>query len=141
MALDELARDGLQSFLADWADKGGAQARRALRMILTRLDFLGDTEAEFLARPGVSHSLRVRREGQADRPLFLLVDIVGQDPASRWLSVCFYADAVKDPEELGNLVPGGLLGADGLCFDVDGADARLLEYVARRVEEAHLSAS
>lgn len=140
MALNDTAECDLRSFLAEWADKGGAPARRALQMILTRLDFLGDTETEFLARPGVSHSLRVRREGQSERPLFLLIDIVGQDPTSRWLSVCFYGDAVQDPEEQGNLVPGGLLGADGLCFDVDGADARLLEYVARRVEEAHLAA-
>lgn len=140
MEADQTVGADIERFIADWTEKGDGPARRALRLLLTRLDFLGDTEVEFVARRGVSHSLRVRREGQTGRPLFMLVDVVGQEPAERWLSVCFYGDAIHDPEEKGNLVPGGLLGEDGLCFDVDGEDAGLLEYVARRVEEAHLAA-
>ncbi len=56
------------------------------------------------------------------------MDIV-EDIEGRWLSVCFYADTVADPDEKGNLVPKGLLGEDGYCFDVDGADLDLEEYL------------
>lgn len=140
MTSEQTAAD-LQAFLKDWTAQGGGAARKALQMILTRIDFLGDTDIQFLARPGISHSLRLRRLDQSARPLFLLLDVVGEKSAERWLSVCFYADTVSDPQELGDFVPGGLLGEDGLCFDVDGKDAELLEYVARRVEEAHLVAA
>ncbi len=141
MTSEQTAAADLQAFLDDWAVQGGGTARKALQMILTRIDFLGDTEIQYLARPGISRSVRVRRLDQSARPLFLLMDVVGEDPAERWLSVCFYGDTVSDPRELGDRVPGGLLGEDGLCFDVDGTDPELLEYVARRVEEAHLAAA
>lgn len=140
MANEPLNQADLEAFLADWAEGGGGPARSALQMLLTRLDFLGETEIEIQARPGISHSLRVRRQDQTGRPLFLLLDVIGATPAERWLSVCFYADNIEDPQELGDVVPGGLLGEDGCCFDVDGTDPELLEYVARRVEEAHQAA-
>jgi hypothetical protein len=139
MTSEQTAAADLQAFLEGWAAQGGGAARKALQMLLTRIDFLGDTEIQYLARPGISHSLRVRRLDQSARPLFLLMDVVGEDPAERWLSVCFYGDTVSDPQGLGDLVPGGLLGENGLCFDVDGTKPELLEYVARRVEEAHLA--
>ena len=45
-----------------------------------------------------------------------MVDIIDDDPADRWLSVCFYDELVDDPKGLGDEVPGGLLGEDAKCF-------------------------
>jgi len=50
--------------------------------------------------------------------------------------VCFYADAVSDPEGLGNLIPGGIMGNDGYCFDVFEQNASLLQYLEERIREA-----
>ena len=63
------------------------------------------------------------------------MDVI-EDVDGRWLSVCFYADTVSDPEERGNLVPLGLLGEDGYCFDVEEPDTVLEAYVLERIDEA-----
>ena len=63
------------------------------------------------------------------------------DPGGPWLSVCFYADAVTEPRDLGNLVPSGLLGEDGHCFDVEHPDGDLQRYVLERVREAMSAAA
>lgn len=63
-----------------------------------------------------------------------MVDVIEDDP--RWLSVCFYEEMVTDPEERGDSVPGGLLGEDGICFDVDAFDETLLSYIKQRITEA-----
>jgi hypothetical protein len=74
----------------------------------------------FKSRPGVSYSLRVSLKNcdNKGRPLFALVDIIDDDPKNRWLSICFYTDTITDPEGVGNLVPEGILGEDGYCFDL-----------------------
>ncbi|PTN36478.1 hypothetical protein [Desulfonatronum sp. SC1] len=98
-----------------------------------------ETEMEFVERDGVSVSLRAKvsgpDKGAVPKELFCLVDVV-EDVDGRWLSVCFYADTVSDPEERGNLVPLGLLGEDGYCFDVEEPDPVLEAYVLERVDEA-----
>ncbi len=98
-----------------------------------------ENEMEFVERDGVSASLRAKITGPdksaASGELFCLVDVV-EDVDGRWLSVCFYADTVSDPEERGNLVPLGLLGEDGYCFDVEEPDQVLEAYVLERVDEA-----
>ncbi len=66
-----------------------------------------------------------------------MVDIVDDDPGKRWLSVCFYGDSVTDPEEAGNLIPGGLLGEDGYCFDLYANDPETVAYLKKRIDEAH----
>ena len=43
---------------------------------------------------------------------------------------------MTDPEERGDSVPGGLLGEDGICFDVDAFDETLLSYIKQRITEA-----
>ena len=93
----------------------------------------------FKSRPGVSYSLRVnaRKSRQKDRPLFALMDIVDDQSKSRWLSVCFYSDLVTDPEGEGNLVPEGILGEDGYCFDLFEYDRDLITYIEQRVDEAY----
>jgi len=66
-----------------------------------------------------------------------MIDVIDDDPNERWLSVCFYGDMVQDPDELGDLIPGGLLGSDGYCFDISEADDRLASYVSQRIQEAY----
>jgi hypothetical protein len=93
----------------------------------------------FISRPGVSYSLRAAMDnlGETGRPLFVMIDIIDDDSENRWLSVCFYHDMVEDPDEKGDFVPGGLLGEDGLCFDLDEHDEALISYVGQRIDEAY----
>ncbi len=100
---------------------------------------LGATPA-YKYRPGVSFSLRAANP-QSSRELFTLVDVIDDDPEARWLSVCFFADLVSDPEERGDVVPGGLMQKDARCFDVDGADDDIREYLIARLREAFLLAA
>ena len=89
-------------------------------------------------RPGISYSLRVRAKAEAEEgTLITMIDIVDDDPDNRWLSVCFYGDCVTDPEEEGNLVPGGLLGEDGYCFDLYENNQNTITYLERRIDEAY----
>ncbi len=90
---------------------------------------------EFIERPDISYSLRAKHEGQ-ERPLFVMVDVVDDDPEERWLSVCFYADTVQDPKELGDFVPQGLMGQDALCLNLDEDDDEMRAYILERIKEA-----
>ena len=96
---------------------------------------------DFKARPGISYSLRARHEAQRKRELFVLVDVVDDEPESRWLSICFYADMVTDPDELGDYVPEGLMGEDACCFNLDEDDAAMRAYIAARLSEAARAAA
>ncbi|MCF8143352.1 MAG: hypothetical protein K9N21_05475 [Deltaproteobacteria bacterium] len=93
----------------------------------------------FKSRAGISHSFRayVPKGGETADRLFVMVDIVDDDPENRWLSVCFYGDMITDPDETGDLVPGGLLGEDGYCFDLYEYDGEMISYLKERIEEAH----
>ena len=73
--------------------------------------YLEDMEGvslNLVARPGVSYSLRAVHANQKRRQLFAMVDVIDDDPADRWLSVCFYGEMINDPEEQGDDVPEGL---------------------------------
>ena len=93
----------------------------------------------FKARPGVSYSLRASFDSSGGRswPLFVMADIIDDDPENRWLSVCFYGDMVTDPDEEGDLVPGGLLGEDGYCFDLNENDEAMIRNLGSRIDEAY----
>ncbi len=91
---------------------------------------------EFKERPGISYSLRARHSAQQDRPLFVLIDVVDDDAEERWLSVCFYADMVQDPKELGDFVPQGLMGLNALCLNLEEDDAAMCAYIQERIVEA-----
>ncbi len=91
---------------------------------------------EFKARPGISYSLRARHTLQKDRPLFVLIDVVDDDAEERWLSVCFYADMVQDPKEMGDFVPQGLMGQDALCLNLEENDTAMQNYISERISEA-----
>jgi len=85
--------------------------------------------------------LRAAHPGQKDRSLYVMADVVDDDPRDRWLSVCFFGDMITDPEEKGDLIPDGLLGEDGYCFDITEPDDKLATYVEARIEEAYHSAA
>lgn len=91
------------------------------------------------SRPGISYSLRAKLSKTADMEgsLFAMVDIVDDDPENRWLSVCFYRDMITDPNEEGDLVPEGLLGEDGYCFDLYEYDEAAISYLEQRIDEAY----
>ncbi|MBT8360170.1 MAG: hypothetical protein HKP41_22545 [Desulfobacterales bacterium] len=128
----------MESFVAQWPI-----AQDSSRRIFVELrNFLlkqAATTLSFKPRPEVSYSLRARHLNQLGKPLFVMIDVIDHEP--RWLSVCFYDQMVTDPEDWGDCVPGGLLGEDGLCFDVEGESEELLAYLKERISEAHNAAS
>jgi hypothetical protein len=123
----------MKDFLDQWPNE---DMKSAFVRLAEQLTSYADLELDFKPRPGVSYSLRGKRQGQS-RELMVMVDVIDDDPEARWLSVCFFADMVSDPEEAGDIVPGGLLGHDGYCFDVISADSEDLNYVCQRVQEAY----
>lgn len=132
--------DPLKKFMNDWhADSTGA--RLAFTELLDHLNTLDHTVLEFNARPGVSYSLRPRHSRQTQRSLFAMVDIIDDDPDQRWLSICFYGDMITDPDDAGDLIPGGLLGEDGYCFDLYTYDKNEVAYLKERLTHAHHKAA
>ena len=67
--------------------------------------------------------------------------MIDDDPAERWLSVCFYGDMISDPAERGEIIPGGLAGSDGYCFDMVEDDEGLAYYIVERLVEAGAAAA
>lgn len=122
-------------FLDHW-DIDPIHAKAAFNTYWKYLSGLPDVECTFKARPEVSYSLRAAYKGNTSRPLFVLVDVVDDDPEERWLSVCFYADMVNDPEGLGDEVPGGLMGEDACCFNLEEDDSTMRNYIMARMKEA-----
>ncbi len=123
---------GLAAFIDGWTTDASGVKPLFTAMCRT-LEAMPGVRVEYKGRPGVSHSLRGLVQGE--RPLFVLVDVIDDDPQNRWLSVCFYADLVSDPDEKGDVVPGGLMGEDARCFDVDDPQG-VEEYMLDRLREA-----
>jgi hypothetical protein len=136
--IDENEFFEMSGFLEAWEN----DPRKMKQTFLKVIDKLRTTEGtilNFISRPGVSYSLRAslkNRHEKSQQLLFALVDIIDDDPDNRWLSICFYEEMVTDPDELGNLVPNGILGVDGYCFDLYEDDPSLASYVEDRIEEA-----
>lgn len=126
---------GFDEFVAGWTDDE-AGMKKALLRFRNRLEAIKGVSFDFKARPGVSYSLRARHENQKDRTLFVMIDVVDDDPEARWISMCFYGDLITDPDEMGDLVPGGLLGEDGHCFDFSEWSDEMAEYLEARLSEA-----
>ena len=122
----------LATFLENWT----TDPNNAKDAFVRFKDFLlttPDVRFDFKARPGVSYSLRAANAKNDERPLFVLVDVVDDEPEARWLSVCFYADMVNDPDELGDFVPSGLMGKDACCLNLEEDDPAMRDYILRRV--------
>jgi hypothetical protein len=127
----------VDAFLHTWHESGEGNKAGFVRL-KERLSGKEGVEFEFHPRPGVTYSLRAAVPGQ-DRPLFVMVDVIEDQP--RWLSVCFFGDMIQDPKERGAFVPGGLLGQDAVCFDLEECSDEALAYVEARIDEAYRSAS
>ncbi len=125
----------LDEVLQNWNDTP-QRTKKAFIALKDHLSQKSDLTFDFVARPGVSYSLRAKHHRQSQRPLFAMVDIIDDDPDQRWLSVCFFGEMITDPDELGDFVPEGLLGEDAHCFDIEKWDDGLLQYVRDRLDEA-----
>lgn len=126
----------LEQLIEAWQDNA-SRNKAAFLEVYDHLKTMDDTVFEFNARPGVSFSLRPKHTAQKERHLFAMVDIIDDDPDERWLSICFYGDMITDPDEAGDLIPEGLLGEDGYCFDIYEYDETEVEYLKQRLSEAH----
>jgi hypothetical protein len=128
------ATPGIAAFVAEWVE-GPEQNKRAFLELKEYLESMEGVVLNFHPRPGLTYSLRAGHSHQKDKPLFVMLDVIEGDP--RWLSVCFYGDMVKDPAERGDFVPGGLLGEDGLCFDIEQYSEEAIRYLKQRLDEAY----
>ena len=138
--MDAKVREEVEALLQQWTSDP-LQAKAVFVDYMRALDGLAGVTLDFKSRPGVSYSLRAVHEKQDKRPLFVMVDVVDDEPEARWLSVCFYADLVTDPDELGDFVPGGLLGENACCFNLDEDNADLAAYIRARILEAAAAAA
>ncbi|MBU1195102.1 MAG: hypothetical protein KKE62_04560 [Proteobacteria bacterium] len=129
----------IDTFIDAWAETE-SKTRQAFIEIYTHLKTLENTTLEFNERPGVSYSLRPKHTSQKNRSLFAMVDVIDDDPDERWLSVCFYGEMITDPDEAGDLIPEGLLGEDGYCFDLYEYDTDEIDYLKQRLTQAHKNA-
>ena len=130
----------ITAFIGEW--QGDDQPMRGwFQLFYDKLVAMDDVTLEFVPRPGVSYSMRPKHKAQTERTLFAIVDVIDDDPAERWLSVCFYGDMITDPEERGEVIPGGLAGSDGYCFDMYENDEKLAHYLLQRMEEARIAAT
>ena len=127
----------IEHFLKEWPEHS-ATCRRLFEYLSDTLKSLAGVKLEFIARPGITFSLRAARTIERGRPLFTMVDVIDAEP--RWLSVCFYADMISDPGEQGDYVPNGLLGEDGLCFDIEDDNNDYITYIVGRINEAYVAA-
>ena len=129
----------LNTFLAEWEDNP-LEVKKSFIRLKEHLEEKKDLALAFKARPGVSYSLRAKHPQQKKRELFVIMDVI-DDPENRWLSICFYPDMITDPADKGVLIPLGLLGEDGYCFDFEEWDEEYLQYLQTRLDEAHEKAS
>ena len=126
----------ISSFLAVWP----VSSHVCRTIFIELMEFIlaqEGTRLKFHTRPGVTYSLWAMHHKQI-RPLYAMVDVIEDEP--RWLSVCFYSQMVTDPVGRGNIVPGGLLGEDGLCFDAEKITGEQLNYLKERISEAYATA-
>ncbi|MBF0376186.1 MAG: hypothetical protein HQK72_01770 [Desulfamplus sp.] len=130
----------LNKFIEDWQDTE-SNIKKIFTEIMEHLKSMEGVSLSFNARKGVSYSLRPKHNNQKERTLFAMVDIIDDNPEQRWLSTCFYGDMITDPDERGDLIPGGLLGSDGYCFDIEEYDELTVEYIKARLDEACKNAS
>lgn len=130
----------IEAFLAQWPGMD-CPMRDCFKLFFHELRGMAGVTLSFSARPGVSYSLRPQHDKLVDRAFFAMIDVIDDDPEDRWLSVCFYGDMITDPQERGELIPGGLAGDDGYCFDLNTEVGELADYVVARLREAKAAAA
>jgi hypothetical protein len=125
----------LQAFINNWNDDQSGVKNAFLRL-KSALENLSEATISFVPRPPATYSLRA--EPPRGRPVITMIDVASLD-GERFLSVCFYADTITDPVDRGDLIPGGLLGKDGYCFNLESDDDEDVSYVEARIFEAAAS--
>ncbi|KAB2891816.1 MAG: hypothetical protein F9K32_02410 [Desulfobulbaceae bacterium] len=130
----------IEAFIDGWQG-ANAWAKEGFLALYRQVSAMSGVELYFVGRPGVSFSLRPRGEKQNAGEFFAIIDVIDDDPAERWLSVCFYGDMITDPEGRGEVIPGGLAGADGYCFDVIFDEPGTIDYLSERCREAWTAVS
>lgn len=126
------------SYMDAWSEYS-LEIKEAFLLLFNHLSEKPAVFFDFKLRLGVSASSRgyIEKQDDPNPQLLILMDIIDEDPEDKWLSVCFYAEMITDPEEQGDLIPGGLLGEDGYCFDMYEKDDKMIEYLEQRIDEAH----
>ncbi len=135
--MNKTTEQQLKTFINEWDEDSGS-ARKSFILFKNHLSNREGVSLEFMARPGITSSLRAVHNNQEVRKLFVMVDVI--EDSSRWLSVCFYGDMISDPQEKGDRVPGGLLGEDAICFDLEEPGEEQISYLIERLDEAYNSA-
>ncbi|MBG0790291.1 MAG: hypothetical protein H0S80_07335 [Desulfovibrionaceae bacterium] len=130
----------LTSFIDAWSTDPNL-TKYCFLQLKKHLETMDGVRFDFVARPGITYSLRAAHANQKKRGLFAMVDVIDDDPEDRWLSVCFYRELVDDPDGLGDEVPEGLMGEDAKCFDMYESDDIMLNYVKDRLATACEAAS
>ena len=136
--MNEKTEQELNTFVEEWSE---AENNNKETFIHFR-EYLSKKEGvvlDFIARPGVTYSLRAAHREQKEKDLFVMVDVI--EDVSRWLSICFYGNMISDPDEKGDFVPGGLLGEDAVCFDLEEQNDALVRYIEERLDEAYQKAA
>lgn len=128
----------LDEFINQWCETPN-NIRECFLHLIRHLESKEPVAFEFIPRQGLTYSLRASRPNPQSPALFALIDVIEDDP--RWLSVCFFAEMISDPEEKGDMVPEGLLGSDAHCFDLDEYDEAEVAYMAARLDEAFAGAA
>lgn len=123
----------LNQLLQTWED-APSHTKKAFLHLKDHLCYKTDLTLDFVARPGVTFSLRAKHDRQ-QQALFTMIDIIDDDPTNRWLSVCFYDDMISDPDDIGDFVLEGLLGENAHCFHIEAWDGSLMRYMIDRIDE------
>lgn len=129
----------LEKFISGWEDTE-SKTKKVFIELFEHIQKMDDVTLDFKPRPGITYSLRPKHKNQKNRSLFAMVDVIDDDPEEKWLSVCFYGDMISDPEEMGDIIPDGLLGDDGHCFDIYEYEISEVEYLKKRLDDAYKSA-
>jgi hypothetical protein len=133
--MNDKTEQELNTFIEEWKVTPDKNSNKATFLrFKDHLASLDGVTLDFIARPGVTYSLRAVHDAQKDKELFVMVDVI--EDVERWLSVCFYGEMITDPESKGDMVPGGLLGEDATCFDLEDQDEVLISYIEARLGEA-----
>ena len=130
----------LEKLINQWEDSK-SQTKKTFIIIMDYIAKMKDITLEFKERPNISYSVRLKHKNQKNRSIFTIIDIIDDDPKERWLSICFYENMINDPKDLGDMIPEGLLGEDGYCFDFYEYNKENIEYIKERFDQAYLSAS
>ena len=137
----DMEKQEIGLFLKEWSGSREEMKER-VEFFLRHLEEMAGVALKFVARPGVSYSIRPYRleQEKMGRTLFAMIDVIDDEPSARWLSICFYGDMITDPKDMGEVIPGGLAGEDGYCFDMFEDDEEYAMYLLERLQEASIAA-